>query len=200
MEHSFPDRQRILINRYLNNAWINLRRMDMKWFIFATGIFVFGALQANAQGGKIGYVNSQRIFAESSEFQEAQARFDKEVEDWNTRAAALNDVIDSVKLENEKNSLIWSASKRKEVEDLLAAKQDSLQRYLDETFGPGGKAERRMAELSRPIEERIIDIIRRIAIENDYDMVLDVAAVSIAFAKESLDLTEDVLAEITKEE
>jgi outer membrane protein len=174
--------------------------MDMKWFIFATGIFVFGAPQANAQGGKIGYVNSQRIFAESSEFQEAQARFDKEVEDWNTRAAALNDVIDSVKLENEKNSLIWSASKRKEVEDLLAAKQDSLQRYLDETFGPGGKAERRMADLSRPIEERIIEIIRRIAIENDYDMVLDVAAVSIAFAKESLDLTEDVLAEITKEE
>lgn len=200
MEYSFPDRQRILINRYLNNAWINLRRMGMKWFIFATGIFVFGALQANAQGGKIGYVNSQRIFAESSEFQEAQARFDKEVEDWNTRAAALNDVIDSVKLENEKNSLIWSASKRKEVEDLLTAKQDSLQRYLDETFGPGGKAERRMADLSRPIEERIIDIIRRIAIENDYDMVLDVAVVSIAFAKESLDLTEDVLAEITKEE
>ncbi len=172
----------------------------MKWFIFATGIFVFGALQANAQEGKIGYVNSQRIFAESSEFQEAQARFDKEVEDWNTRAAALNDVIDSVKLDNERNSLIWSASKRKEVEDLLTAKQDSLQLYLDETFGPSGKAERRMAELSRPIEERIIEIIRRIAIEKDYDMVLDVAAVSIAFAKESLDLTEDVLAEIAKEE
>ena len=172
--------------------------MIMKWFVFATGILAFGALQANAQG-KIGYVNSQRIFAESPDFQEAQDRFDKEVEDWNNRAAALNDVIDSLKLENEKNSLIWSASKRKEVEDLLAAKQDSLQRYLDETFGPNGKAELRMAELSRPIEERIISIIRGVAIEKDFDMVLDVAVVSIAFAKESLDLTEDVLAEIAKE-
>jgi outer membrane protein len=171
----------------------------MKWFIFATGILIFGALQANAQGGKIGYVNSQQIFAESPEFQEAQDRFDNEVEDWNNRAAALNDVVDSIKLENEKNSLIWSASKRKEVEDLLAAKQDSLQRYLDETFGPNGKAERRMAELSKPIEERIIGVIRGIAIEKDFDMVLDVAAVSIAFAKENLDLTEDVLAEMAKE-
>jgi outer membrane protein len=171
----------------------------MRWLVLATGILAFGALQANAQGGRIGYVNSQRIFAESPEFQEAQAKFDKEVEDWNNRAAALNDVVDSLKLEKEKNSLIWSASKRKEVEDLLAAKQDSLQQYLDETFGPDGKAERRMAELSRPIEERIIGIIRRIAIEKDYDMVLDVAAVSIAFAKESLDLTDDVLAEIAKE-
>ncbi len=171
----------------------------MKWLVFATGILAFSALQANAQGGKIGYINSQRIFAESPEFQEAQARFDKEVEDWNNRAAALNDMIDSLKLEKERNSLIWSASKRKEMDDLLSAKQDSLQRYLDETFAPNGKAERRMAELSRPIEERIIRIIRRVAIEKDFDMVLDVAAVSIAFAKESLDLTDDVLAEIAKE-
>lgn len=171
----------------------------MRWLVLATGILLSGALQANAQGGRIGYVNSQRIFAESPEFQEAQARFDKEVEDWNIRAAALNDVVDSLELEKEKNSLIWSASKRKEVDDLLTAKQDSLQQYLDETFGPNGKAEKRMAELSRPIEERIIGIIRRIAIEKDFDMVLDVAAVSIAFAKESLDLTDDVLAEIAKE-
>jgi outer membrane protein len=198
MEHPFPNRQRILMVRCLANTKIIFGRMIMKWLVFAAGILAFSALQANAQG-KIGYVNSQRIFAESPEFQEAQARFDKEVEDWNNRAAALNDVIDSIKLENEKNSLIWSASKRKEVEDLLVAKQDSLQRYLDETFGPNGKAERRMAELSRPIEERIIGIIRGVAIENDFDMVLDVAAVSIAFAKESLDLTEDVLAEIAKE-
>lgn len=172
----------------------------MKRIIFCAGFLVIGSVPAFAQGGKIGYVNSQRIFAETPEFQEAQSRFEKEVDDWNGRADAMNTVIDSIKLDKEKNSLIWSASKRKEVEDLLAAKQDSLQRYLDETFGPNGKAEKRMAELSKPLEDRIIAIIRRIAIEKDFDMVLDVASVSIAFAKESLDLTDDVLAEIAKEE
>jgi outer membrane protein len=181
------------------NERVFLRRIIMRWIIVCTGFLVAGTAPAFAQGGKIGYVNSQRIFAETPEFQEAQARFEKEVEDWNGRAADMNTVIDSIKLDKEKNSLIWSASKRKEVEDLLTAKQDSLQRYLDETFGPNGKAERRMAELSKPIEERIISIIRRIAIEKDFDMVLDVASVSIAFAKESLDLTDDVLAEIAKE-
>lgn len=172
----------------------------MRWIVVCAGFLVMGASPVLAQGGKIGYVNSQRIFAETPEFQEAQARFEKEVEDWNSRADEMNVAIDSIKLDKEKNSLIWSASKRKEVEDLLTVKQDSLQRYLDETFGPNGKAERRMAELSKPIEERIISIIRRIAIEKDFDMVLDVASVSIAFAKESLDLTDDVLAEIAKEE
>jgi outer membrane protein len=172
----------------------------MKWMIIGAGCLLIGTAPAFAQGGKIGYVNSQRIFAETPEFQEAQDRFEKEVADWRSRADDMNAVIDSIKLDKEKNSLIWSASKRKEVDELLTAKQDSLQSYLDETFGTSGKAEKRMAELSKPIEDRIIAIIRRIAIEKDFDMVLDVASVSIAFAKESLDLTDEVLAEIAKEE
>ena len=170
----------------------------MKWFVFGVSFFLLSAGQVFAQG-KIGYVNSQQIFSESPEFQEAQARFDKEVLDWNTRAEEMNAAVDSVKAEQSKNSLIWSGAKRQEVENLLKAKQDSLQQYLSSTFGPNGKAENRMAELSKPIEERIIAIIRRVAIEKDFDMVLDVATVSIAFAKESLDLTDEVLAEMTKE-
>lgn len=170
----------------------------MKWLIVGVSFVLLSFSQVLAQG-KIGYVNSQKVFAESPEFQEAQTRFDKEVADWNTRAESMNQEVDSIKAEQAKNALIWSGSKRLEVEAFLKAKQDSLQLYLSETFGPNGKAENRMAELSRPIEERIIAIIRRVAIERDFDMVLDVATVSIAFAKESLDLTEDILAEMAKE-
>jgi len=149
--------------------------------------------------GKIGYVDSQRIFAELPEFKEAEAKFNKEVEDWEAQATEMKAEIDSILGEKEKNSLVWSATKKREVEANLTAKQDTLQQFLDITFGPSGKAERRMNELSQPLKERVIAIIRRIAIEKDYDMVLDAAVVSIAFAKESLDLTDDVIAEVSKE-
>jgi outer membrane protein len=149
--------------------------------------------------GKIGYVDSQRIFAELPEFKEAEAKFNKEVEDWEAQATEMKAEIDSIIGEQEKNSLVWSATKKQEVEANLTAKQDTLQQFLDITFGPSGKAERRMNELSQPLKERVIAIIRRIAIEKDYDMVLDAAVVSIAFAKESLDLTDDVIAEVSKE-
>lgn len=171
----------------------------MKWFVFAVSFILLNVGQVFAQG-RVGYVNSQQIFAELPEFQEAQSRFDKEIADWNTRAEEMNLEIDSIKAEQAKNSLIWSGAKRQEVENLIKAKEDSLQQYVNSTFGPNGKAENRMAELSRPIEERIVAIIRRVAIEKDFDMVLDVATVSIAFAKESLDLTDEVLAEMAKEE
>ncbi len=149
--------------------------------------------------GKVGYVDSQRIFSELPEFKEAEAKFNKEVEDWEDQAAVMKAEIDSLVDEKERNSLVWSAAKKKEVDNRLTAKQDTLQQFLDITFGPGGKAERRMNELSQPLKERVIAIIRRIAIERDFDMVLDAAVVSIAFAKESLDLTDDVISEISKE-
>ncbi len=144
-------------------------------------------------------MDSQKIFTESTEFQEAQAKFDKEVEDWNTQAANMNDEVEQLKEDTQKNSLVWSSTKKKEAEDQLKAKQDTLQNYVDITFGPNGKAEKRMAELSKPIKDRIIGVIKRIAIENDFDVVLDAANVSIAYAKESLDLTDEVLAELAKE-
>lgn len=149
--------------------------------------------------GKVGYVDSQRIFGELPEFKEAEAKFNKEVEDWEAQATDMKTEIDSILAEQEKNSLVWSATKKQEVESRLMAKQDTLQQFLDITFGPSGKAERRMNELSQPLKERVIAVIRRIAIEKDYDMVLDASVVSIAFAKESLDLTEEVISEISKE-
>jgi len=171
----------------------------MRKFIPVVGLCIALAAPAFAQEGKLGYVDSQKIFAESPEFQEAQAKFDKEVEDWNSRASVMNEEVEKLKEDTQRNSLVWSTAKKKEAEDLLKSKQDSLQAYLDDTFGPNGKAEKTMAELSKPIKDRIIGIIKRIAIENDFDIVLDAANVSIAYAKESLDLTDEVLAELAKE-
>jgi outer membrane protein len=171
----------------------------MKKLIAVLGFAMIVCGPAFAQEGKLGYVDSQKIFAQSPEFQEAQDKFDKEVEDWNTRAATMNEEVEKLKDESQKNSLVWSSTKKKEAEENLKIKQDSLQAYLDETFGPSGKAEKRMAELSKPIKDRVIGIIKRIAIENDFDVVLDAANVSIAYAKESLDLTDEVLAEMEKE-
>lgn len=170
----------------------------MKRLILGIVFAVLGTVCANAQG-RIGYVNSQQIFAQLPEYQEAQTKFDKDVEDWNNRADEMNKEIDSIKAEQSKNSLIWSSAKRAEVDNLIKSKQDSLQQYVNDTFGQGGKAESRMAELSKPIQDRIIAVIRRVAIEKDFDMVIDAAAVSIAFAKESLDLTDEVIAEMAKE-
>jgi outer membrane protein len=170
----------------------------MRHLLLAVGLMLVAAFPALAQQ-KIGYVDSQKIFAQSPEYQEAQAKFDKEVEDWNTQAGTMNDEVEKLKEDQQKNSLVWSQAKKKEADDRLKAKQDTLQQYLDSTFGANGKAEKRMAELSKPIKDKIVGAIKKIAIENDFELVLDAANVSIAYAKESLDITDQVIAELAKE-
>jgi outer membrane protein len=148
---------------------------------------------------KIGYVDSQRIFAEFQEYQDAQAKFDKDVETWNVQAEQMKSEVDQLLEELEGQSLILSAEKKKERETYLKAKQDTLRQYLDATFGPEGKAEKRMAELSKPVREKVLEVIERIAIENNYSIVFDAGTVNIAYAKKSLDITDEILAELAAE-
>jgi len=148
---------------------------------------------------KIGYVDSQRIFAEFQEYQDAQAKFDKDVETWNGQAEQMKSEVDQLLAELEGQSLILSAEKKKEKETYLKAKQDTLRQYLDATFGPEGKAEKRMAELSKPVRDKVLEVIERVAIENNYSIVFDAGTVNIAYAKKSLDITDEILAELAVE-
>lgn len=154
---------------------------------------------AFAEEVKIGYVDSQRIFSEYQEYQDAQTKFDKEVEVWNNQAEQMRSEVDNLIGELDSQSLILSAEKKKEKEEFLKAKQDTLKQFLDATFGPDGKAEKRMAELSKPVRDKVLEVIEKIAIDNDYSIVFDAGTVNIAYAKKSLDITDEVLAELSAE-
>jgi len=167
--------------------------------IVISGLMVLMATVVMAEDTKFGYIDSQRIFTEYQEYQDAQAKFEKEVETWNMQAEQMKQEIDELIAELESQSLILSAEKKREKEQYLAAKQDTLNQFVNATFGPDGKAERRMAELSKPVRDKILVIVERIAIENNYGIILDAGTVNIAYAKKSLDLTDEVLAELAVE-
>jgi len=167
--------------------------------IVISGLMVLIATVVMADDVKIGYIDSQRIFTEYQEYQDAQARFEKEIETWNTQGEQMKQEIDELITELESQSLILSAEKKREKERYLAAKQDTLNQFLNATFGPDGKAERRMAELSKPVRDKILVIVERLAIENNYGIILDAGTVNIAYAKKSLDLTDEILAELEAE-
>ena len=167
--------------------------------IFALILVLLMAVAVSAEEQKIGYVDSQRIFAEFPEYQDAQAKFDSDVDTWNAQADQMKKEVDDLTQELEGQSLILSAEKKKEKEDYLKAKQDTLRQFLDATFGTDGKAERRMAELSKPIRDKVLAIIEKVAIENNYSIIFDAATVNIAYAKKSLDITDEILSELAAE-
>jgi outer membrane protein len=157
---------------------------------------LFWAGETSSQEGKIGYVDSMRLRTEFREFQDAQAEFDKDVQVWQDQIAELEQVVDSLKQDFEKTKLLLSEAKRKEKEENLKAQEVEYQRLTNDVFGPGGLAEKRNAELTKPILEKINQVLEKIATEENFIMIFDSVNGNIAYAKQNLDLTDLVLEEL----
>jgi outer membrane protein len=168
-------------------------------FLLWSGTFlVLRVSEGFSQEGKIGYVDSMRLRAEFKEFADAQAKFDQDVKTWQDEIAELERVTDSLQDDLDKTSLMLSETKKKEKEDNLDAKKQEYQSLTNEIFGPGGRAEKRNAELTKPILDKITQVLEKIATEDNFVMIFDSVNGNIAYAKKSLDLTDRVLEELRK--
>jgi outer membrane protein len=156
------------------------------------------ASESSSQEGKIGYVDSMKLRTEFKEFADAQAEFDKDVKVWQDEIVELEQTIDSLKGDLEKTKLLLSEAKRKEGQENLKTRELEYQRLTNDIFGPGGRAEQRNAELTRPILEKINQVLEKIAVEENFVMIFDSVNANIAYAKEGLDLTDQVLEELNK--
>jgi outer membrane protein len=173
-----------------------IRVLSTTRLVFILGFLLLLTSQTSSQEGKIGYVDSMRLRAEFKEFQDAQAEFDKDVKTWQDEIAELELVIDSMKTDFEKTKLLLSEAKKKQKQDDLKAAEAEYQKLTNDVFGPGGRAERRNAELTKPILDKINQVLEKIAVEDNFVMILDSVNANIAYARKNLDLTDRVLEEL----
>ena len=165
--------------------------------LFAAFLFP-AAAELFAQEGRIVYFRSREVFEQSDEAREAQEAYDKEVEVWEQEGMELQRELDSLATELEKQRLILSPERLKQKQDEIETRSAGLQKFISDVFGPGGKSEQRNQQLTNPIVEKIILVIEKIAIENDYLMVLDAGPANIVYGKKTLDITDKVIEELSQ--
>ncbi|SYZ73332.1 putative Outer membrane chaperone Skp (OmpH) [Candidatus Zixiibacteriota bacterium] len=144
-----------------------------------------------AQVGKFGYVDSQRILSEFKELSKAQEEFNTQYKAWDDEAKNMQKDIDDMQSEYDKQKLILSPDKKKEREAAIDAKKQALDAYTRDTFGPGGAADKKNAELVKPLMEKINAAIERVATEGNYDFVFN--SDGLVYAKKDYDITDKVL-------
>jgi outer membrane protein len=147
---------------------------------------------------KIGYIDSQRIFAEYRETQEAEQVYKKEVDQWKAEAAAMEQEIARLQEELRAQSLMLSEEKKREKQLELDRKLEEYQRFVSDTFGDDGVAARRNRELTQPIVDKINQILEQLSETEGYSLVFDIANANIVYAKKDFDLTDRVLEELNK--
>jgi outer membrane protein len=151
-----------------------------------------GVLAAQATAPKIVYVNSQKIIAQAPGRADAEAQFQKEMDQYKAQLQKMGDSLKTQIADYQKNQATMTPTARAAREKDLGGKQQAYQQKAQELEQT---AQQREAELVRPIMEQINKIIEQIRTENNYSFILDAGSQAgvVVAADSSLDITDQVI-------
>lgn len=151
---------------------------------------------ARAADLHVGYVDSGRIFTEYKDAQEAQQRFDRQVQGWRDEAAEKEEAVKKLRSENRDRSPILSAVKRQEQDEQLQRAVSDYERFVQDVWGPHGRASAENERATQAVVQKIREVVEKVAADHGLNMVLDSASGFIIYADKSMDLTTQVIQEL----
>jgi outer membrane protein len=148
---------------------------------------------------KVGYLSSEVIIDKSEDAKQAKEKLVKLQATWEQEGTNRQKEIKNLGDQIEKQSLLLSAERKKELEDSLQQKYAQYQKFMQDKFSEKGEWSAKNAELMKPISEKVQRIIDKIAKEENYDFIFDARAGGIVYALPKYDLTERILMLLNKE-
>ena len=179
-----------------------MRKMKSRLAAFLlAGVFLAAAfaVPTSAVDLKIGFVRFEYLFNQYKGTKEAQERLEKELKKWEQDAENMQKDIKDLEDKREKQALLMSEQKKKELDNVIANKKIELNKFVYEKLGQKGDAVKKNDELVKPIIEKINAIIKVIAEEENYDLILDAGFGGVFWAKNKYDLTERILKDLNKQ-
>ncbi|MEN3038160.1 MAG: OmpH family outer membrane protein [Candidatus Kryptonium sp.] len=148
---------------------------------------------------KIGYVDSETIMRQLPEAQEAQRKIDALVQQWQIELQRMRDEWKAKYDEYERRKLILTDEARAQMEKDLTELDKRIAEFQVQKFGPEGELYRKQDEFVKPIQNKIFNAIKEVAIEEGYDFVFDKSGeILLLYANEKYDLTQKVLNKLLK--
>lgn len=143
---------------------------------------------------KIGYVDSETIMKQLPEAQEAQRKVDVLIQQWQAELQRMKDEWKSKYDEYERRKLILTDEARAQMERELSELDRKIADFQMQKFGPDGELYRKQDELVKPIQNKIFNAIKEVAVEEGFDFVFDKSGeILLLYANEKYDLTQKVL-------
>lgn len=143
---------------------------------------------------KIGYVDSETIMKQLPEAQEAQRKVETLIQQWQTELQKMKDEWKSKYDEYERRKLILTDEARAQMERELSELDRKIADFQMQKFGPDGELYRKQDELVKPIQDKIFNAIKEVAVEEGFDFVFDKSGeILLLYANEKYDLTPKVL-------
>ena len=162
---------------------------------------IISSLSFAQKGVRIAYIDFNEIIEEIQDYKEAIRNLEIKAENWNKEIE-----IKKMKLKSMEDQL--SAEKFLLTSELIKDKQDELDIYRDEIFtlqnkffGINGNYINQKNKLIKPIQDRVLSVVREIAIEKKFDFVFDRSSdLIMLYSQKNYDISELVLRKINNQE
>jgi len=151
------------------------------------------AQDLDVSGTKIGYVDWSRLVESAPQITVARDMLDAEFRPRNEEIEARESELRGLEERLQRDSAIMSASEIRNLEQRIRAVRRDVQRDREDLID---ELDFRLNEERQRVQDRIYEIVRSFALENDYDLILPGPAV---YASESIDLTDELIARLRSE-
>ncbi|MEW6049996.1 MAG: OmpH family outer membrane protein [Candidatus Zixiibacteriota bacterium] len=174
-----------------------LRMRHALILLFTLALMASLAGTAGAQATKIGFVKDEEIKQGYKAWTKAQEQWELERKTWDEQAQTMQTELQELVDQYDKQKLILSDDKKKEKEAAIRAKQEALDAFTKQIYGPGGTAERKQQELIGPLLEKVSKAIEAVAVEGGFDVIFTMQS-GLGYIKETYDVTAKVLEQLDK--
>lgn len=155
-------------------------------------LLTFASVGVQAQT-RVGYVASQIIRERYPEAMQVNQRIEAIVNEWKKELEDRQRIIDELQAEVQKKRLIWGDAERREKEEQLEKLRQEREVFAKQKFGPDGEFDRIVADMYRPVEEKIYAAIQDVANSDGYDIIWDKSTQPLVYVNPRYDITIKVM-------
>ena len=168
---------------------------------FTLLFFIFSIMSFGQKGVRIAYIDFNEIIEKIGDYKDAARNLESMAENWNKEIEVKKMELKS--MEDQLNSERFLLTS-----ELINDRQDELKIYRDEIinlknkyFGINGNYINQKNKLIKPIQDRVLSIVREIAIEKKFDFVFDRSSdLIMLYSQKNYDISELVLRKINNQE
>lgn len=167
--------------------------------LLAAGLVL--AAQPSTAEIKIGYIDSEVLRERMDEFKDIQRQLDRLTQGYQQEAMDRESKLVKMREDFRKQELLMSEARKAELAAEFEQAVQDLQQFTQQKLGPDGEVFQKNIELSAPIFERVNEALKKLAEEEGFDFIFDVAGGGgIVYADpDRYNLTEQLLALLAEE-
>ena len=165
-----------------------------KSILFMFLLFAIG-VTANAQ--KFALIDMEYILSNIPAYERANEQLDQFSKVWQSEVEKISEEAKTMYKEYQSKIATLSEEQRGKREEAIIEKEKAASELRRQYFGPEGELYAKRESLMKPIQDDIYDVVKEIATQKGYSVVVDRAsASSIIFASPSIDISNEVLAKL----